>query len=181
MAKAFVSLRDAGAKIRIQCWHRRIADVEALGQHLGAAWPRKTGEVWAGRQRVLCVAPTEWLLVAARSQVESILSDLQPAALAGGLTFTDVSAALRAFALEGAQARDILAKGCGLDLHHREFPANHCARTRLAHVPALIDCVSNVPQFDCYVPRSYEHHFDAWLDDANLSRQPRSVLIPCGT
>jgi sarcosine oxidase subunit gamma len=44
----------------------------------------------------------------------------------------DVSASRAVIELAGAQARAVLAKGCGLDLHPRSFTAGRCAQTVLA-------------------------------------------------
>ena len=51
---------------------------------------------------------------------------------------TDVSDGLVTFTLAGPSARDVLAKGCPLDLHPRAFTPGSCARSLLAKADVLL-------------------------------------------
>ena len=85
-----------------------------------------------------------------------------------GLALVDLSQALSVVRVEGSAAADLLAKGCGLDLHPRSFPAGRCARTRFASIPVLFDHVGAAAQsaFDLYVARSLSAYLHSWLADA---------------
>jgi sarcosine oxidase subunit gamma len=82
----------------------------------------------------------------------------------------DVSDGRVAFRLAGPSARDVLAKGCPLDLHPRAFPPGSCAQSLLAKAAVLIHLLDDAPErgpnFDVYVARSFAHYSWTWLEDA---------------
>ena len=82
----------------------------------------------------------------------------------------DVSDGRVALRLAGPNARDVLAKGCPLDLHPRAFPSGSCAQSLLAKAAVLIHLLDDDPHrgptFDLYVARSSAHYLFAWLEDA---------------
>lgn len=123
---------------------------------LGVALPQEVGTtrlVAAGQ--VLALSPSEWWLVTSGAPVS------EPP----GLRSTDQSEGRTVMRLAGPRARDVLAKGCGLDLHPKAFAAGRCTQTPVAH----IGCVLHHPDdatWDFYVPRSYARHFWEWLTDA---------------
>jgi sarcosine oxidase subunit gamma len=63
-------------------------------------------------------------------------------------------------------ARELLSKGCGLDLHPRFFAPDQCARTRFAQIPVVIDCLNGPSRFELYVARSHLSYLHSWLVDA---------------
>jgi sarcosine oxidase subunit gamma len=114
---------------------------------------------------VLWLGPDEWLVVA----------DAEPAALAGRLAralasrhaaVIDVSASRAVIALSGPQARTVLAKGCGLDLHERSFAPARCAQTLLARAPVIIHQVAAMPAYRVFVRASFAAYLAEWLLDA---------------
>jgi sarcosine oxidase subunit gamma len=68
--------------------------------------------------------------------------------------------------VRGSAARELLSKGCGLDLHPESFPAGHCARARFAQIPVVIECLEEPPRFEMTVARSYLQYLQSWLEDA---------------
>ena len=84
----------------------------------------------------------------------------------GGLiTLTDVSDAYAIVRLAGPAARDVLAKGCSLDIHDSVFPPGKVARSLLAQAEAILHRTA-AETFDIYVPRSYADYLWRWLEDA---------------
>ncbi|HEY8276342.1 MAG TPA: sarcosine oxidase subunit gamma family protein, partial [Methyloceanibacter sp.] len=65
--------------------------------------------------------------------------------------------------LSGSCAREVLAKGCSLDLHPRVFKPGDAATTPIA----LIDCqlwqIDDTPSYDLAVPSSFAGSFWSWL------------------
>lgn len=51
-----------------------------------------------------------------------------------------VAGGLVALRIEGTAVREVLAKGCGLDLQPHIFSEGFCARTRFAKPPTALDC-----------------------------------------
>jgi sarcosine oxidase subunit gamma len=56
----------------------------------------------------------------------------------GGRSIVDVSANRATIELEGPGRLELLAHGCGLDLHPRSWRSGQCAQTLLARVPVLL-------------------------------------------
>lgn len=105
----------------------------------------------------LWLGPDQWLLVGSRA------SETLP--IVGGF-LTDVSHGRAAVRLSGARGRELLAKGCGLDLHPRMFHAGECAQTSIARVTVLLHLHHTDGEFDLYFARSYAVHLWHWLTDA---------------
>jgi sarcosine oxidase subunit gamma len=76
---------------------------------------------------------------------------------------TDVSHGRASWRIGGPHARDLLAKGCSLDLHPRTFHAGQCAQTSLGHVGVLLQRRADGGAFDLYCARSYARHLWHWL------------------
>jgi sarcosine oxidase, subunit gamma len=101
---------------------------------------------------VLWLGPTEWLVM-----------DGTPITLRGGV---DVSANRTTIELTGPHARDILEKGCALDLHPRAFAAGRCAQTTLARAQVILWQTSDEPTYHLLVRNSFAQYLADWLVDA---------------
>ncbi len=107
--------------------------------------------VWAG--------PGQWLFVAEPRQDLAELS-----ALAAVSDQSDARASLR---LTGPKVRDMLAKGCMIDLHPRAFPPGAAAVTSIAHIGVCLWRADEQPDeghavFDILVARSMAASFWSW-------------------
>jgi sarcosine oxidase subunit gamma len=125
----------------------------------------------AGRDRIgaLWLGPDEWLVTCPAGDLPDLLAALREALAGVHAAITDVSDGRVAFRLAGPSARDVLAKGCPLDLHLRAFPPGRCAQTLLAKASVLIHLVDDAaqgPVFDVHVARSFAQYLWAWLEDA---------------
>ena len=109
---------------------------------------------------ILWLGPDEWLLVGSQAKPISAILPVERGFL------TDVSHGRAALRLAGPRTRDLLAKGCGLDLHVRAFLPGHCAQTALAHVGVLLHLPRAGDEFDLYFARSYAQHVWHWLTTA---------------
>ncbi|MBM3490041.1 MAG: sarcosine oxidase subunit gamma [Alphaproteobacteria bacterium] len=78
-----------------------------------------------------------------------------------------ISDARALIGLGGERAREVLSKGCGLDLHPSLFRPGACTQTLLGRVGVLLHALpADRPQFDLYVARSYADYLWHWLADA---------------
>jgi methylglutamate dehydrogenase subunit D len=107
--------------------------------------------VWAG--------PGQWLLITERKEDFSALSSL-----AAVSEQSDARAALR---LTGPNVRDMLAKGCMIDLHPAAFPPGAAAMTSIAHIGVHLWRVDEPSRdgdaaFDILVARSMAASFWSW-------------------
>jgi heterotetrameric sarcosine oxidase gamma subunit len=107
-------------------------------------------------------APGQWLAVAEGVGARALLGKLA-AALKGLATVVNQSHGKAVLRISGPRARDVLAKGCSLDLHQRVFGPGSAATTPIA----LIDCqvwqVDERPTYDLAVPTSYAESFSSWI------------------
>ncbi len=137
--------------------HARDAQFLAAAEKLaGGALPLDIGATRATAVgQVFALSPSEWWLVAGNAPVTE----------APALRTVDQSEGRTVMRLAGPRARDVLAKGCGLDLHPKAFAAGRCTQTPVAHIGCVLHHPDDIT-WDFYVPRSYARHFWEWLTDA---------------
>lgn len=105
-----------------------------------------------GERSVLWLGPSEWLVVGGT-----------PLDLPGGV---DVSANRTTIELSGPHARDVLEKGCTLDLHPRAFTAGRCAQTMVARAQVILWQTDDAPVYRLMVRGSFARYVADWLVDA---------------
>jgi sarcosine oxidase, subunit gamma len=121
--------------------------------------------------RVLTLGPTEWLAVCDRIDATRLRERLDHHFAGQGITGVELSCGIKALRVDGAAARELLSKGCGLNLDPDSFPAGKSTRTRFAQLAVVMDCVDPSPRFELYVGRSYLAWLTAWLEDAAVEFQ----------
>jgi sarcosine oxidase, subunit gamma len=155
--------------------------VTAVADIVGAALPIASNTVAHGDANVVYwLGPDEWLIVTPTESEAAIARELR-AALAGLFAaVTEVGGGQTVVALRGLTARDVLAKGCPLDLHPRAFGVDRCAQSHLAKAPILIRQVDEVPSFEIIVRRSFADYLWIWLEDA-ASEYQLAIEAPTST
>lgn len=141
------------------------AVLDALDGSLSVALPRVPNHAAGADPRVIGLAPGEWMLVGG-----AITDDLLLAAAAGAIIahVADIGEGRVVYAVAGPRARDLIAKGCPIDLHSRAFGAGRSAQSVLAQVFVVIDQPSNDAVFHLYADASYARHLELWFGDAVL-------------
>ncbi len=108
-------------------------------------------------------APSQFLLVSDTQTQEEVSGILAEQLMDSGATWVDLSHARTVFELTGPHARDILAKGCPLDVDNMQ--TGDCSPTLLAHLNILLHC--RAPQsFQIFVFRSFGYDCMEWLAHA---------------
>ena len=156
--------------LRLQPDHTALAAVsDALGCRLPIAPDTWTA---SGDQACLCLGPDEWLLLSADGRAGELETAIR-AALDDDpwLSIVDVSHAYAGLILTGPAAREILARGCRLDLHPRAFRPGQCARTFLAKARIILRC-TNDDAFELWVANSFARYTAAWLMEAIRHHRP---------
>jgi sarcosine oxidase, subunit gamma len=153
--------------IRVQTWDSQARAPAAIEDLLGIVWPREIGAVAGGVADVICVGPTDWLVLAGDPDATAWLNRLGAAFQGSTFRATNVSQALVRIQVEALEVRDLLAKGCALDLHQPMFPPGRSARTRFAGMPVIICCTGTF-RFELLVTVSYTDYLLSWLADAEL-------------
>jgi sarcosine oxidase subunit gamma len=162
---------------RVQSWDLSCAPPRVLD----AVWPREVGSESAGTIAsesshteaavILCVGPSDWLVLTAATHAAPLMRVLQEAFQATSFRVTDLSSALRRIQLEGPEAATLLSRGCALDLHPDVFTPGQSARTRFAGMPVVIRC-TRPAAFECIVSLSYCDYLLAWCADAARETVP---------
>lgn len=121
--------------------------------------------------RLLWLGPDEWLLATAGAEVATTVVKLREATSALHAAVTEVGEARTVIRLAGVNARQVLAKGCSLDLHPRAFAPGRCAQSQLARAAVIIDHTRHddataAAEFDLYVLRSFAEYLWTWIEDA---------------
>jgi sarcosine oxidase, subunit gamma len=157
----------SGSIFRIQTWDSHAIAPPAVEEVLGLAWPRKSGLIARGRADVICLGPTDWLAVALHPDPTILERWLHESLEDSSFRATNVSQALLRIEVGGSDVRDLLAKGCALDLYPPLFPPGRAARTRFAGMPVIVRC-TGTSSFELVVTQSYADYLIAWLEDAEL-------------
>jgi sarcosine oxidase, subunit gamma len=145
--------------------------VAAVGRVLDLLLPGEPGTSAAKAQiAALWLGPDQWLVTCPAEDVPALIDSLREALADIHAAITDVTDGRVAFRVAGPSARDVLAKGCPLDLHPRAFAFGSCAQSLLAKAAVLIHLLEDDPErgpsFDVYVARSFAHYLWLWLEDA---------------
>lgn len=116
------------------------------------------GAYWLG--------PDEWLILTAPGRETDLMERLRTALAGRHAAVTDVSSGHTVIELSGAHAADLIAKGCGLDLHPRVFGAGSCAQTLVAKAGVLLWQNDDASGYRLLVRRSFAPYLWKWLEDA---------------
>ena len=111
---------------------------------------------------MLWLAPGTWMVVAQDVEEGGLYSRLREE-LGDRAAVVDQSHGRAVLRLAGASARDVLAKGCRLDLHPRVFTPGMCAQTVIAQIGVLLHQCDEHPTYDLYVFAGYALDFLEWL------------------
>lgn len=130
--------------------------------------PTTPGTCVAGTDAtVIWFGPQEWLVTSTQHGGEALETQLHEAVAAAGGAAVDVSAQRTIVRLRGAHARDVLAKGCSLDLHPRVFGPGAAAQTMLALAAVvLIPLDDKGTDYRIIVRSSFAGYLADWLLDA---------------
>lgn len=120
----------------------------------------------AGSLTALWLGPDEWLLTAPAGEERVLVPAIRAALGDRHAAVVDLTESRTVIAVSGAPTRDLLAKGCTLDLHPRAFKVGACAQSGLARAGALLHLVDETPTFEITILRSFADYMWVWLADA---------------
>jgi sarcosine oxidase subunit gamma len=115
---------------------------------------------------VYWLGPDEWLIVTPPERRAAIEEHLRAALREVRSAVTDVSGGQTVIVVRGPAAREVLAKGCPLDLDPRVFGVGQCAQSHLAKAAILMRIVDTTPTFEIVVRQSYADYLRSWLNDS---------------
>ena len=175
---------DAGARLGERAFPGQLnlrgdpaneAFMDAVAGVIGRA-PPTVPNTWTGKDdadegpRTLWLAPGEWLIVTAADTEDALAGKLAAAVADHGGSVVDVDDVRTVLVLHGPNARDVLMKGCPLDLHPDAFRPGDCAQSLLARAAVILcrrkDDADAGASFEIHVARSFTAYLWAWLEDA---------------
>lgn len=134
--------------------------LRALGARRGLNFP-EFGRIARARETVvLCTRPERWLVLTAPGPPGAALS-LWREACAGCAAAVDLSSAFTALCVAGPAVREVLARGCRLDLHDEAFASGSVASTHMAQVAVTLAALP--AGWLLLTPSTTARHFREWL------------------
>jgi heterotetrameric sarcosine oxidase gamma subunit len=138
----------------------RAPELQEIAGSRGWKLPAHGRIALANDTLALCVRPQRWLLLSAPGAAGAVVSRWQ-GACAGVAAAVDHSCGLAALYLTGVDAREVLVRGCRVDLDPRVFPTGHAAATIMAQVAAILAAVPSGMLI--VTPASTARHLREWL------------------
>src|SRR5262249_48834026 len=98
--------------------------------------PNTTAE--SGSTSAPRLGPDEWLVLTPFGDEATVAAGLRQALQGSFFAVTDITQGQSVLRLSGPNVRDVLSKGCSLDLHPKVFGRGRCAQTVVAKVGVTI-------------------------------------------
>ncbi|SOZ34791.1 sarcosine oxidase subunit gamma [Cupriavidus neocaledonicus] len=115
---------------------------------------------------VLWLGPDEWLVRSSAAVTAGVLEGKLAPAIAGSYSAAvDVGSGYTVVEISGDRVRDVLARGCPLDLHPRVFGPGQCAQSHYFKAPVIL-LPTGDNRFEIVVRRSFADYFCRILLDA---------------
>jgi sarcosine oxidase subunit gamma len=116
---------------------------------------------------VIWLGPDEWLVKGTALAGAELEARSREAVAPHGGAAVDVSGQRTALRLRGAHSRDVLAKGCALDLHPQVFGEGTAAQTMLGQAGVILLAVdANGDDYRILVRSTFARYLADWLLDA---------------
>ena len=157
--------------------------ISAVQKAIGCTLPVKPNlTAKKGNDRtILSLGPNEWLIVTKSGDGNAMEMRLQKGLKDQHASVTSVGEGFTIIRLAGKEARNLLLKGCPLDLHPTVFSPEQCAQTLLARTDMILHCLqpnsSKTDVFDIYIARSFAEYVWSWIEDAGRE-YGTAVVIP---
>ena len=160
---------------------RNSVDVnKIISRHFGTALPQEANRFSvSGNRRALWLGPDESLLMCADQDASELHRTLSTQLTDQHFQLTLLSDALAVYELNGPYVREILAKGCALDLHVSVFQPGQCAQSSLDRASVTLMCEGE-NSFRLICRTSFADYVETWLKDACLlytSPSPRDKTV----
>ena len=143
-------------KAKIELKNIKLDDLE---------FPTENSLVVANKEtRILWSAPRTWLIVSTK---EEIINTIKKNYNIENFGITDISHSRSVIQIKGLNARDVLKKGCPLNIN--ELEKNNCAGSIFHGITIVIDCIDNKPYtYNLLTLRSFGESFYHHITDAAL-------------
>jgi heterotetrameric sarcosine oxidase gamma subunit len=149
---------------------------DRIGETLGAPLPHQCGHTSAsGAHTVIWLGPDEWLVLS-QADATTVTTELHKALAGAPGSVVDVSANRTTLELTGPSARQVLEKGCPLDLHPRSFTPGRAVSTTVGPIAVVLWQLDDTPTYRLLPRSSFADHLTRWLIDAMT--EYRGPVVP---
>ena len=146
--------------IELAALRNRSHVLRALGARRGLNLPELGYIITVRETAVLCTRPERWLVLTAPAPPGAALA-LWWEACAGCAAAVELSSAITVLHLAGPAVREVLARGCRLDLHDDAFASGSVASIHMAQVPVTLAALP--AGWLLLTPSTTARHFRDWL------------------
>jgi sarcosine oxidase subunit gamma len=140
--------------------------IDAVGKALGFPLPRMPNTSAHKDSLCLWLSPSSWLFVTEDAGRETLVEQLMAAIKDLDAAITDLSDSRTTLRLGGPRLRDVLAKGCALDLGAKAFEPRTVVRTLVADVPVILYHEETGAYIDAHVGAFDADYLWTWLIEA---------------
>lgn len=110
------------------------------------------------------LSPRQWLVTSVNG-ADCHLTDVLQRDLGNSVYLSEQSNSRIIIRVAGEGARELLQKGCRLDLHESHASTGFCAQTAIAQIGVLIHQVDRSPTYDLHVYSGFARSFWYWLTE----------------
>ena len=143
------------------------AFASAVHQVLGVNIPLESpGTTKSDALIVFWMGPDRWWLIGGAAALPSV-NELRQKLAAFNAAVVEVGDAFAAVEIAGPKSRDVLAKGCTIDLHPRAFKTGSVVQTNLAKAQIALYQIDETT-YRIFARRSFAEYLWTWLEDAGM-------------
>lgn len=113
------------------------------------------------------LSPDEIMVLTGAGEETELAAQIAAATKGAHMAVNDITDAMTSLHLKGANVRQMLAKGCAIDLHKDHFKAGDCAQTTLSHAGITLLAIGD-DEMIMLCRTSFTDYVVAYLCDAAL-------------
>ena len=141
--------------------------ITSTKKHLSQQFPASPNSFYDDTKvRVIWLGPDEWLILTDVTELDSLKDDLTRALIKSHSALVDVSDNSTIIEIKGRYSREILMKGCSLDIHPSVFQTGCSAQTDLGLANIILLKTADDPVYQIIVRASFASYLWDWLVDA---------------
>ena len=141
--------------------------ITSTKKHLSQQFPASPNSFYDDTKvRVIWLGPDEWLILTDVTELDSLKDDLTRALIKSHSALVDVSDNSTIIEIKGRYSREVLMKGCSLDIYPSVFQTGCSAQTDLGLANIILLKTSDDPVYQIIVRASFASYLWDWLVDA---------------
>lgn len=114
--------------------------------------------------KALPISPGQWILISKKDAGSLFAGKISKEIKSVGYV-SEQSESRICIRISGPKARELMSRGCQLDLHPSIVSKGYCAQTTMAQVGVLLHVVDDEPIYDLYVYSGFARSFWHWLTE----------------